>query len=100
VHSPQEIEIGGDTRKGQDKLIEIKTKPCEIKIIEKSSQTTKFHITLTEGKRRQIREMITTIGFKVLDLKRIRIGKLQLGNLPEGQYKTFTKDDVLGHPQQ
>ncbi|MFQ5620981.1 MAG: pseudouridine synthase [Candidatus Nanoarchaeia archaeon] len=90
-----EIEIGGDTRKGQEKIRKIKTKPCQIKIIERNNQTTLFKITLTEGKRRQIREMITTINLKVLDLKRIRIGKLKLENLKEGEYKEFTKDDIL-----
>ena len=42
---------------------------------------------LREGKKRQIRRMCELVGLKVVGLKRIRIGKVMLGNLPPGQWR-------------
>lgn len=46
-----------------------------------------LHFTLREGKKRQIRRMCELVGLKVTGLKRIRIGKIRLGPLPEGQWR-------------
>ena len=42
---------------------------------------------LKEGKKRQIRRMCELVGLKVLGLKRVRIGKVMLGELPEGKWR-------------
>ena len=42
---------------------------------------------LHEGKKRQIRRMCELVNLKVTGLKRVRIGKVKLGNLPEGQWR-------------
>ena len=42
---------------------------------------------LKEGKKRQIRRMCEQVGLHVVGLKRIRIGKVMLGNLPVGQWR-------------
>lgn len=55
----------------------------------------KFKIVLTEGKKRQIRRMFKAVGLEVLDLQRVRIGKLQLGNLKEGEWKIINKNDIV-----
>lgn len=47
---------------------------------------------LHEGKKRQIRRMCELVGLKVVGLKRIRIGKSVLGNLPSGQWR-YLRDD-------
>ena len=47
---------------------------------------------LHEGKKRQIRRMCELVGLKVVGLKRIRIGKVMLGNLPTGQWR-YLRDD-------
>lgn len=41
-------------------------------------------IVITEGKNRQIRQMFEKIGFDVLKLQRVAIGRLRLGNLERG----------------
>lgn len=46
-----------------------------------------LHFTLQEGKKRQIRRMCELVGLKVTGLKRIRIGHVRLGPLPEGQWR-------------
>jgi 23S rRNA pseudouridine2604 synthase len=47
---------------------------------------------LNEGKKRQIRRMCELVGLKVVGLKRVRIGKVVLGNLPPGQWR-YLRDD-------
>ena len=51
----------------------------------------KFKIILTEGKKRQIRRMFKSVGCDIKDLVRVRIGKIELGNLKEGKYKYIDK---------
>ncbi len=47
---------------------------------------------LREGKKRQIRRMCELVGLKVTGLKRVRIGKVKLGDLPVGQWR-YLRDD-------
>lgn len=42
---------------------------------------------LREGKKRQIRRMCELVGLEVVGLKRVRVGKVMLGNLPEGKWR-------------
>lgn len=42
---------------------------------------------LHEGKKRQIRRMCELVNLKVIGLKRVRIGQVKLGNLPEGRWR-------------
>ena len=49
----------------------------------------KFKIILTEGKKRQIREMFQVLGLHVNDLQRIRIDKIKMGSLKEGEWKNL-----------
>ncbi|MFN3398095.1 MAG: pseudouridine synthase, partial [Sulfurimicrobium sp.] len=42
---------------------------------------------LKEGKKRQIRRMCELVGLRVVGLKRVRIGKIKLGDLPPGQWR-------------
>lgn len=46
-----------------------------------------LRFVLTEGKKRQIRRMCEQVGLQVVGLKRIRIGHVQLGQLPAGQWR-------------
>ncbi|WP_295641607.1 pseudouridine synthase [uncultured Methylibium sp.] len=46
-----------------------------------------LRIVLREGKKRQIRRMCELVGLQVLTLKRIRIGRIGLGELPPGQWR-------------
>jgi 23S rRNA pseudouridine2604 synthase len=48
---------------------------------------------LKEGKKRQIRRMCEMVGLKVLGLKRVRIGRVSLGNLPPGQWRYLGADE-------
>ncbi|HEY8024511.1 MAG TPA: pseudouridine synthase [Burkholderiaceae bacterium] len=52
-----------------------------------------LRFVLREGKKRQIRRMCEAVGLKVIGLKRIRIGKVLLGNLPEGKWRYIAADE-------
>jgi len=48
---------------------------------------------LKEGKKRQIRRMCELVGLRVTGLKRVRIGRVMLGNLPLGQWRYLRADE-------
>ncbi len=51
-------------------------------------------VVLTQGLKRQIREMFFKFGFEVKKLVRIQIGALYLDKLPVGQHRVLTQDEV------
>lgn len=52
-----------------------------------------LRFVLREGRKRQIRRMCDAVGLKVSGLKRVRIGNLRLGRLPEGQWRYLRPDE-------
>ncbi|TDS84513.1 pseudouridine synthase [Comamonas sp. JUb58] len=52
-----------------------------------------LRFVLREGKKRQIRRMCEAVGLFVVGLKRIRIGKVVLGNLPVGQWRYLGENE-------
>ncbi|MBR9835010.1 MAG: rRNA pseudouridine synthase [Alphaproteobacteria bacterium] len=66
-----------------------KLKAARVSVVE--GQTLRF--ILREGRKRQIRRMCDLVGLKVVDLQRIRIGSLGLGDLPEGQWRRLTETE-------
>ena len=53
-----------------------------------------YSITIHEGKKRQVRRMFAALGYRVLELKRIRFGSLRLRALPEGEIRELTPGQV------
>ena len=61
-----------------------------------SAKGNKIHITIHEGKKRQVRRMFDAVGLTVTNLRRIRIGKLILPtNFPAGKYVEIKKTDII-----
>ncbi|DAZ99635.1 TPA: hypothetical protein N0F65_001872 [Lagenidium giganteum] len=54
-----------------------------------------LRVILTEGKKRHIRHMCDYVGFRVMALKRVRIGGIKLGKLPPGQWRYLQPTDRL-----
>jgi len=48
---------------------------------------------LREGRNRQIRRMCELVELKVVDLFRVRIGPLTLGEMPEGRWRPLTSEE-------
>lgn len=70
------------------------TKKCKAHIVETNKEYTKIHITLTEGKNREIRKMFGAISKEVTLLKRIKIGELSLRGLDRGAYRKLNKQEI------
>ena len=68
------------------------TAPAVIKEIR--STPFNYSLTIHEGKKRQVRRMFAHLGYRVLILKRIRMGSLTLGSLKEGQFRELTVSEV------
>lgn len=52
-----------------------------------------LNMVLTEGRKRQIRRMCEQVDLQVTGLKRVRIGRVRLGNLPEGCWRYLADDE-------
>ncbi len=70
------------------------TLPAKISKLVSENSVSQCQITIVEGKNRQIRRMFESIGFPVLELQRITIGSLQLGNLQPGKLRKLTSDEI------
>ena len=72
------------------------TAPAKIKRVKvsKDSASAKFEVVIHEGKKRQVRLMFKAVGHPVIRLKRVRIGNLRLGNLPSGQYRFLSPEEI------
>jgi 23S rRNA pseudouridine2604 synthase len=51
-------------------------------------------VTITEGRNRQMRRMVETLGARVRELVRVRIGSLDIGSLPIGTWRDLTPEEV------
>lgn len=63
-----------------------KLKPAKIDVVE----PWRIRFILNEGRKRQIRRMCELVELEVVDLLRVRIGPLWLGDLPEGKWRALT----------
>lgn len=53
-----------------------------------------FQIILKQGRNRQIRKMVEALGFRVVELKRVRIMHITLGDLPLGAWRPLTPREL------
>ncbi|MPY22891.1 pseudouridine synthase [Shewanella psychropiezotolerans] len=70
---------------------DVTTLPCKMTRLDDD----KFEIILTQGLNRQIRRMSQALGYKVIDLKRIQIQTLKLGELKEGEMRQLTASELI-----
>lgn len=76
------VDIGGYT-----------TRPAQVEILKQSGHS-KVRLSISEGKNRQVRRMFKAVGFNVVSLQRISIGRVLLGHLHEGHYRRLTAEEV------
>lgn len=70
------------------------TRPAIVNRQRDSGRYTFFEITITEGRNRQVRRMVETLGAKVLKLVRTQIGSLRIDDLQIGHYRELSRSEV------
>jgi 23S rRNA pseudouridine2605 synthase len=84
----------------------IETAPAQIEIaaapeaFEERPRHTWVRLVIHEGRKRQVRRMLATIGHQVRTLVRVRIGEVQLGRLARGKTRPLTGAEVAALRQQ
>lgn len=63
-------------------------------VVPRPQTPTTFTITLTEGKKHQIRRMCAALGYQVQRLKRVRIMHIRLDSLKPNQFRKLTKEEI------
>ncbi len=81
------------------KIKDVKYNKCKIKVLEKEKNSTKLEIIITEGKNREIRNMLAFINKEIILLKRVKIAELKLGGLSRGEYREL-KDYEINYLKQ
>lgn len=69
-----------------------RTKPAHITQHPKNDK--RFNLTITEGKKHQIRRMCAALGYQVQSLKRVRIMNINLDKLKPNQYRKIQGDEL------
>lgn len=72
----------------------VKTKKCNITLIETTKKGSRLNVTITEGRNRQVRKMFEAVNNSVDFLKRIKIGDLTISGLNRGEIRRLTKEEV------
>ena len=70
------------------------TSPASVRLIRRETFDTVLLISIHEGRNRQVRKMIDAIGHQVVHLKRVEFGPGSLGDLPSGQWRRLTPQEI------
>lgn len=99
IEKTYEVKVTGFSESGFERLAQpmeldgYRIRPPKLKLQSVSGTTGRFQITIHEGRNRQIRRMCDAAGMKVLRLKRIQEGALELGTLPSGKWRYLTPEE-------
>ena len=75
-------------------IAEGRTAGARIRVQQRTVNQTRLFVTLQEGKNREVRRMFAGLGYKLLDLKRVRIGSLTDRGLKPGHWRPLTRSEV------
>jgi 23S rRNA pseudouridine2605 synthase len=70
------------------------TAQARVDILRSEKDATLLRVVMHEGRKRQIRRIASVLGHPVLELKRVRLGPLQLGALEVGQWRYLTAKEI------
>jgi len=68
--------------------------PAEVRVLDSTAGDTRLSMVLREGRKREVRRLWQALGHPVLDLQRVRIDGLTLGDLPEGGVRPLNPDEL------
>jgi pseudouridine synthase len=72
-----------------------KTAPAQFRVLTTTVKGTLLMAKLHEGRKRELRRMLEYKGFRVLTLKRVKLGDLHLGNLKRGKWRYLTREEII-----
>jgi pseudouridine synthase len=70
------------------------TLPARVRVIKRAGQSSRFEISIREGRNRQIRRMCSQLGYPVEHLVRVAIGALQLRLMQPGEWRRLTAEEL------
>ena len=101
IYKKYYVKIWGEMKKSEIEelkkgvlLDDGKTLPAKISGIKYDKNKTTMYISIREGRNRQVRRMVEKFGYRVLMLRREKIGELSLNDLPEGKYRELTIEEI------
>ena len=71
-----------------------RTLPAKVHRMGRREGSTLLSVELREGRNRQIRRMCEAVGLRITQLTRVAMGTIKLGQLPVGQYRHLTAEEV------
>jgi 23S rRNA pseudouridine2605 synthase len=84
-------------RKRLEKGIELGgyiTRPAQVKVLPVAKNVFWIEMIIHEGKNRQVRRMLKAVDYRVLRLVRTHIGQVALADLPVGQWRYMTQEEL------
>ena len=64
------------------------------RVISANKTRSVVELVLAEGKHREVRRLFASAGVQVLRLQRVQIGRIKLGELPAGKWRTLTESEI------
>jgi 23S rRNA pseudouridine2605 synthase len=65
-----------------------------VSVLTSNNSRTVLELELGEGRNREVRRMLEAVGFLVVKLQRVQIGKVRLAELPVGKWRTLTDAEI------
>jgi pseudouridine synthase len=78
----------------EDKSHSHKTALAQVSLLRKAGHDCWLSLTIHEGRKRQVRRMLAAVGHPVIELSRVGIGPLALGDIPVGKWRYLTNEEV------
>lgn len=73
---------------------ERRTYPADVRVVRDERLFSDVLVTIHEGRNRQVRRMFDAVGHRVLLLRRVRFGPLELGSLRRGEWRELTDEEI------
>ena len=100
VSKEYHVTVSGPVEHAAEKLRRIRDvagmpiQPAEVRQLRRTGDRAELSIMIHEGRNRQIRRMCARCGLEVLRLQRVREHCLELGELPLGQWRYLTAEEI------
>lgn len=82
------------------RLEEGMTGKAKVRVVEENDEVSLIEMIIHEGKKRQIRRVCEVVGWGLLELRRIAVGKVELGGLKEGGVRVLSDVEVKSLKEQ